>query len=243
MPVNIGPADPCDVVRRPSHRLGDVLVGHTGEHQLGAERPLNDCIRGAPPCCRGVRLSATGFVNKLKHAVANVTLGRGPGVFPGVGFVAAGGTYRQRENVGGVKVRGLEASAQWTRGAWQVQAGASWTHARMEASGASAFLDGLRPAQTPNFAATLAVGWEDGGKGAQIVLRRVSSQFEDDLNTRTLQAATTLDAFASWPITNRVEVVARGENITNTRVMAGINGDGSVERATPRTLWIGLRLR
>ena len=26
-------------------------------------------------------------------------------------------------------------------------------------------------------------------------------------------------------------------------VMAGINGDGSVERATPRTLWIGVRLR
>jgi hypothetical protein len=25
--------------------------------------------------------------------------------------------------------------------------------------------------------------------------------------------------------------------------MAGIGGDGSVERATPRTLWIGLRLR
>jgi hypothetical protein len=25
--------------------------------------------------------------------------------------------------------------------------------------------------------------------------------------------------------------------------MAGINGDGSIERATPRTLWIGLRLR
>ena len=26
-------------------------------------------------------------------------------------------------------------------------------------------------------------------------------------------------------------------------VMAAINGDGSIERATPRTLWIGLRLR
>ena len=37
-----------------------------------------------------VRLSLTGFVNRLKDAIANVTLGQGPGVFPGVGFVARG---------------------------------------------------------------------------------------------------------------------------------------------------------
>ena len=52
-----------------------------------------------------------------------------------------------------------------------------------------------------------------------------------------------IDASASWPLTQRVQVVARGENITNALVMAGIGGDGSVDRATPRTLWIGLRLR
>ena len=31
----------------------------------------------------------TGFVNRLSHAIANVTLGQGPGTFPQVGFVAA----------------------------------------------------------------------------------------------------------------------------------------------------------
>ena len=189
-----------------------------------------------------VRLSLTGFVNRLKDAIANVTLGQGPGVFPDVGFVAATGTYRERENVDAVNVRGIEASAQWARGPWLVRAGASWSHARMEASGAASFLDGLRPAQTPNFAATLAAGWQQGGKGAQIVLRRVGAQFEDDLNTRSLRPATTVDAFASWPLSRRVQVVGRAENLFDRLVMAGINGDGSVERATPRTLWIGLRL-
>jgi outer membrane receptor protein involved in Fe transport len=189
-----------------------------------------------------VTLSLTGFVNRLEDAIANVTLGQGPGTFEGV-FVAAGGTFRKRENVDAVKVRGIEASAEWTRGPWSVRAGASLTHARMQATEAAAFLDALRPAQTPNFAATLAGGWEQGSKGLQLVLRRVGAQFEDDLNTRTLHAATTVDAFASWPLTRRVQLVARGENITNKLVQAGINGDGSVERATPRTLWIGLRLR
>ena len=75
------------------------------------------------------------------------------------------------------------------------------------------------------------------------MLRRVGAQFDDDLNADVLKGATTLDAFASWPLTRRLQLVARAENVTNALVMAGVNGDGSIERATPRTLWIGLRLR
>jgi outer membrane receptor protein involved in Fe transport len=198
---------------------------------------------GAEYAHGSVRLSLTAFVNRLSHAIANVTLGQGPGTFPQVGFVAAGGSFRQRQNVDAVKVRGVEASAGWTRGPWSVRAGASLTHARVEATGAAAFLNGLRPAQTPRFAATLSASWEQDGKGAELVLRRVGAQYEDDLNTRVLNAATTIDAFASWPLSRRLQVVVRGENITNALVMAGIGGDGSIERATPRTLWVGLRLR
>jgi outer membrane receptor protein involved in Fe transport len=206
------------------------------ERLAGAEAGF-DYARG------DLRLSLTGFANRLKHAIANVSLGHGPGVFPGVGFVAAGGTFRQRQNVDAVRVRGIEASAEWTRGPWSIRAGASLTHARIQATGAAAFLDGLRPAQTPKFAATLAGGWERDGKGAELVLRRVDTQFEDDLNSRTLKGATTLDASASWPLTPRLQLVARGENLTDALVMAAINGDGSIERATPRTLWIGVRVR
>ena len=189
------------------------------------------------------RLSLTGFVNRLKDAIANVTLGQGPGVFPGVGFVAAGGTYRRRQNVDAVRVRGIEGSAEWVKGPWALRGGVSLTHARMEANDAASFLDGLRPAQTPNVAGTLSASWQRGAKGAELVLRRVGAQYEDDLNARTLKGATTVDAFVSWPLTRGLQIVARGENLTDALVMAGIGGDGSIERATPRTLWIGLRLR
>jgi vitamin B12 transporter len=189
------------------------------------------------------RLSATAFFNRLKDAIANVTLGQGPGIFPQVGFVAAGGTFRQRENVEAVNVRGIELGAAWTHGPWAVRAGASYTHARMESSGPAAFLDGLRPAQTPRFAGSLSASWEQDGKGAELVFRRVGAQFEDDLNTHMLKGATTLDASAEWPVGRRLQLVARAENLTNALVMAAFNGDGSVERATPRTLWLGLRLR
>jgi outer membrane receptor protein involved in Fe transport len=190
-----------------------------------------------------ITVKLTGFANRLKDAIANVTLGHGPGMFPGVGFVGAGGAYQQRQNVDAVKVRGLEASAWWSSGPWSVDAGASLTHAHMRGSGQASFLDGLRPAQTPTFSGTFAIAWRDRGKGAQLLLRRVGAQFDNDLNTDRLKGATTLDAYAGWPLARRLELVARAENITNALVMAGINGDNSVERATPRTLWIGLRLR
>jgi len=189
-----------------------------------------------------VRLALTGYLNRLKDGIANVTLGAGPGQFPGVGFVAAGGQYRQRQNLDAIRVRGLEASANWTHGPWSARAGMSLSHARVDADGPATPLDGLRPAQTPNFAGTIAAGWERDGKALQLVLRRVGAQYEDDLNSRLLAGATTLDAFASWPLSRRLQLVTRAENLTDSLVIAGIGGDGAVERATPRTLWIGVRL-
>ena len=189
------------------------------------------------------QLQATAFVNRLKDAIANVTLGQGPGNFPEVGFVAAGGTFLERQNVDAVKVRGIELGAVWTRGPWAVRAGTSLTHARLKSTGSAALLEGLRPAQTPNFAGTLSASWEREGKGAELILRRTGAQFDDDLNTHVLKGATTLDASASWPLGHRLQIVARMENVTDALVMVALNGDGSVERATPRTLWLGLRLR
>jgi outer membrane receptor protein involved in Fe transport len=188
-----------------------------------------------------VTLSATGFVNRLSDAIANVTLGEGPGVFPGVGFVGAGGKYSQRQNLQAIDVHGVEASAELRRGPFTVDLGASFTHARVVSTGAAADLDGLRPAQTPNVALTGGLAWDRDGRAASIQVRHVGAQFDDDLNQDRLDPATTVDLFAAWPLSRKLQLVARGENIFDKLVMTGVNGDGSIERATPRTLWIGIR--
>lgn len=72
-------------------------------------------------------------------------------------------------------------------------------------------------------------------------VRHVARQFDDDQNIRTLAAATTFDAYAAFPIARGFTVEARAENIGDARVEAGISGINIVERAAPRTLWIGLR--
>ncbi|MBA2467421.1 MAG: TonB-dependent receptor, partial [Sphingomonas sp.] len=103
-------------------------------------------------------------------------------------------------------------------------------------------LDGLRPAQTPQLFAGLSMGWESGSRAITLRMRHVGAQFEDDLNRQRLSAATTFDALVGWPLSQRLQLVARGENLLNETVITGIGGDGSIERATPRTLWLGLRL-
>jgi outer membrane receptor protein involved in Fe transport len=188
---------------------------------------------------RVLELELTGFLNRLSGAIANVTLGHGPGVFPGVGFVA--GDFSQRQNLNAVNVRGIEASGQLSRGPWMLRAGASYSHARVDSTGAAADLDGLRPAQTPNLVLTGEVGWHDGGKAVSLLFRRTEAQFEDDLNTQRIRPATTIDAFAAWPLTQRLQLVARAQNLLDETVIATLGSDGTIERATPRTLWIGLR--
>jgi outer membrane receptor protein involved in Fe transport len=189
----------------------------------------------------GVGFSATWFDNRLDDAIANVTLGRGAGTFPGVGFVAAGGAYRVRQNLDAVRARGFEIDADAARG--DAFARASWSHvrARVVASGAAAPLDGLAPAQTPRDQLSGTLGWRRGRATASATVRHIARQFDDDQNSRSLDPATTVDAYAAIPIMAGLAIEARAENIGDARVEAGISGADIVERATPRTLWIGLR--
>jgi len=189
----------------------------------------------------GFHLSATIFANRLKDAIGNVTLGRGPGSFPGVGFVA--GDYRQRQNIKAVEVYGIEATGRHEIGHWTFRVGGSLTDAKVIAIGLAAPLTGLRPAQTPRFNAFTSLAWEQNSRMFAIEMRHVSSQFEDDLNARKLRPARTVNAFAAWPLSRTLQLIARGQNLLNETIEASINDDGSIERASPRTIWLGLRLK
>jgi outer membrane receptor protein involved in Fe transport len=202
--------------------------------EIGAEyRPLP-----------AARIGATIFANRLGDGIANVTLGRGPGTFPGVGFVAAGGEYRQRQNIGAIGVTGLEIDGRVQLGPWTLSGGYAFAHARIRSDGAALPLDGLRPAQTPRHMVTGTIAWA-AREGARLSLagRYVGSQYEDDLNQQLLPDALTFDAAASIPLTRSLAIEARAENLADQRVVAAVSSAGILERATPRTLWIGVRFR
>jgi outer membrane receptor protein involved in Fe transport len=188
-----------------------------------------------------IRLGATLFDNRVEDAIANVTIAPGPGNFPGVGFVSAAGSFRMRRNLDSIRSRGLELDGAATLGAWRLDASYALTDARVRASGAAAALDGLRPAQTPRHTASGSLGWAGHALQASATLRYVSGQFEDDQNSRELDDALTIDARIAVPLRKGLTIEARAENLTDTRIEAAVSADGVIERATPRTLWIGVR--
>ena len=174
-----------------------------------------------------VRLSITAFDNKVKGAIANVTIAT---------------NLRERRNVDAVRARGLELGAGLRFGTFSLDGSLAWTDAFVEASGASLALDGKRPAQTPKLAASATLGWQPReGWQFSATLHHTGAQFEDDLETDLLPAATTLDAFAKVPLGGPFALVLRGENLTGEQFITR-NQAGSIDLGIPRTLWAGLRI-
>lgn len=191
---------------------------------------------------RGVEIGVTGFWNRMDDTIANVTQGTGPGTFPGVGFVAAGGFYRQRQNLDALEVWGWEVDARLRRGNFGLSA--SWSHVDpvIQASGTAAPLNGLAPAQTPRNQFSGTIDYSGRLFTASATLRHIASQFEDDQNSRSLNAATMVDALLVVPVVQGVAVEGRVENLFDAEVQAALSGTGVVERALPRTIWVGARL-
>ena len=190
----------------------------------------------------GTKLSVTLFANRLDNAIANVTLGTGPGSFPGVGFVAAGASYSQRQNLDAIDSKGVEVSAEQRAGPLTLRATYAFTDARVAASGAAAALDGKRPAQIAKHGASLSLRAGDAGPfGGFATLRYIGRQNEDDLGLQPLGDALTVDAGLSLRLTQGLRIEARGENIFDALVPAALSSAGILERATPRTLWVGVR--
>jgi len=173
----------------------------------------------------GLKLTATGFDNRVKGAIANVTIGA---------------NLRERRNVDAIHARGAELGLDWHSGPIALAGSLALTEAKVEASGAAAALDGKRPAQTPRIAASATLAWNPGpASHLALTLRHTGAQFEDDLETDVLPAATTLAATAQVPLVHGFNLILRGENLTDATVITRNQG-GSLDLGTPRTLWIGL---
>jgi vitamin B12 transporter len=185
-------------------------------------------------------LALTAFWNRLDGAIANVSLGNGPGTFPQVGFVAAGGVFRQRLNVDAIDVKGIEATATLPLGDFRFSASYAYTDARVRASGVALPLNGKRPAQTPEHqgSATFAHASRSGPQGS-VTVRYAGAQFEDDLQARRLPEVVTVDGVVSIPLFDDVRLVGRVENLFDEKVVSGISSTGVEDLGTPRTFWLG----
>ena len=175
----------------------------------------------------GVTFSLTGFDNRVEGAIANVTLAP---------------NLRQRQNLPAIDARGMELGARLDLHRVSVDASLAYTDAKVDGRGASLALDGNRPPQTPRWAAGASVAWKPApGWIVSATLRHVGAQFESDLETDVLPAATTLGAFVQVPLWRDVALILRGENLLDETIVTR-NAGGTVDLGVPRTLWAGLKM-
>ncbi|KLE32258.1 TonB-dependent receptor [Aurantiacibacter gangjinensis] len=174
----------------------------------------------------GVAVSATLFDNRVEGAIANVTLEP---------------NLRQRRNLDAIDAQGLELAAAVDRGPVSLNGTMVLTDAEVVGTGFAAPLDGNRPPQTPEFAASVTAAYRIAAD-AQIsaTLRHVGAQFEGDRENDVLPAATTLDLFGEARLIDRLSLVARVENLFDEEIVTRNQG-GSIDIGTPRTIWLGVR--
>ncbi len=173
-----------------------------------------------------LQLALTAFDNRVRDAIANVTIAP---------------NLRQRRNVRAIAARGLEATASLAAGDFSLSGSLAHTHSRVRADGTA--LDGLRPAQVPDLMLLATAAWQPAPETRlATTLRHVGAQYEDDLETDRLPPATTLDLYGQFELVRGLALFGRAENLFDEEVVTR-NAGGSIDLGTPRTLWVGLRIQ
>ncbi|MEO9462445.1 MAG: TonB-dependent receptor [Marinomonas sp.] len=175
-----------------------------------------------------VSFALTAFDNRVKNAIANVTLTP---------------TLRQRQNLPAIAAQGIEAGLKAKLGALRFDGSLGFTDAEIEGEGDSLALDGNRPPQVPRWSGSARLAWQPSDKWAlAATLRHTGAQFEDDSEAVPLPSATTIDLFAKVPLGDKFALIARAENILNTDIVTR-NSGGAIDLGAPRTVWLGVQLR
>jgi outer membrane cobalamin receptor len=184
------------------------------------------------------------YANRLYGPITNVTLATGPGTFPRVGFLPAGGALRERQNAGQIDALGLEARLDWAsvtnRETYHVAV--SMTDARVEGGARVPQLTGKRPAQAPRWSASLGASWRVGlNTRLNAMVRGEGKRFDDDLNTRILPGYGTLDLRIDHKITARSSLYISAENLLGAPVATARAGDGLANFTQSRILRLGVK--
>ncbi len=192
----------------------------------------------------GLKATGTVFYNLLDDPVINATLGRGPGTFPIAGFIAAGGTLFERENVGSISAKGLEADASQALGhGLDLTGSLAWTDSRVDGGSEAPQLDGKRPALTPRFTSDLGVQWRPTSALSLLLDGRYeSARFNDDLNTLRLRSAVTADLRADWRFQRGVTGFVAVDNLFNAKVQTAEAVGGPYSYDAPTIVRVGIRV-
>lgn len=223
-------------------RVGNDITEANPMLDIETLRGLDVSVRYEP--LTGQFFQITVFRNWLRDAVANLSVaGQAGGFIAPCGFVPTGGSCRQRGNVERARASGVEAIAGATlHQQVSVTIFYGYTQAKIRRSSINAALEGTRFAQVPRHQGSIDVRWTmpTPKLSGSIVLRAQSDQFEDDLNSRTLNGFAAVDLGLRWQVSNSLTARLDAINVSDTQIDAGKSADGLTTRGQPFTARVGL---
>ena len=147
------------------------------------------------------------FWSEINDSVANVTLSTTPALIT-----------RQRQNLGTIRVRGIEVSALTKFNKhWEIASEYLLTGSTVLRFPANRSLEGLLVPQVPHHQVNFQVSYSNSAWLVGTQGRFVSRQFDDDQNALPLERFFTLDAEASRRISERVRLFVAFQNLTGSR--------------------------
>ncbi len=210
------------------YRVGNLSIAANAD--LRPERLYGGEIGLGRDFARG-GVDADLFVNRLVDPIINVTLTP---------------TTQQRRNVPAINAIGFEVQAheRLLGDRLILRAALSAADARVSGGSIDPQLTGKRPAQAPICTATAGADWRALDRlTLSADLRYESNRFDDDLNTNPLNAATTVDARATWRLNRHADLYLDAQNAFNAEVATAVGTDKVVSFGAPRIITVGITLR
>ncbi len=189
-------------------RVGSVITNPN--ENLVAER-ANNFEAGLSYSKHNFYIRGNFYYTQVEDAVSNVTTNTTPTLI-----------FRQRQNAGETRVRGLEIEAETRISDFNFSVGYLLADAEFSDFPSNRTLEGLRIPQVPLHQFTFQTryankqGWSFSLQG-----RASSEQFDNDLNTLRLEPFFQLDAFGAKRFKEKWQVFIGVENVFNSRYSIG----------------------
>ena len=202
-------------------RVGNVITAENPD--LGEENLWGGELGADLHPSGSVLFRINGFWNSLRDPVGNATVSVGPR------FI-----QRQRQNLGQVRVRGLELETGLEGDTpWSLRMGYLYSQTEVRETG-------LRLPQVPNHQFTAEIGYE-GPVAASLQGRWVGDQFEDDRNSMVLERFFLLGASVRKPLGESLEIFLAVENLLDRDYVVRLTPLPSL--GIPRLVYGGVQLR
>lgn len=191
----------------------------------------------------GVIARVTAFTNRVTDPIMDVTIGTAGSQATTIapcGLVPARQTCAQRQNLPGLRSRGVETELTWQPNVtWDFNAGYAFSPTRVSAPGQPA--DGMWAIRSSRHLVTGGVTYSPRWATVGADLKFVGRRFDDDQNTVELPGFALVGLRVNRPLGHGLTTYLKVENLLNRDFDVARTRTGNQDRGAPRWITAGMR--